>query len=201
MAKLTFHHAPMNAGKSSALLQMNENYRQRNMHTLLFVPHILCPSITGNTYLIRSRIGIQAEARIVRPDDNLFDFVEQETGVDCVFVDEAQFLSRAHVLQLRHVANLLDVPVRCYGLRSDFKAREFEGSSALFTLADEIVEVCTTICSCGSNAVMNMRVDTEGRRIMHGDQIQISNDAYKSVCSAHYWGTSLAPDHTNSFLE
>lgn len=186
MSKLYFYYSAMNAGKSTVLLQSSYNYRERGMHTLLFVPAIDTRAGVGR---IQSRIGLHADAMALQPDENIFAHVKGANAaqpVACVLVDEAQFLSRVQVEQLSEIVDRLDIPVLCYGLRSDFQAQLFPGSAALLALADNLIEL-KTICHCGRKATMNLRVGPDGRGVKEGAQVEIGgNDRYVSMCRLHY---------------
>jgi thymidine kinase len=186
MAKLYFYYASMNAGKSTVLLQTDFNYRERGMATMLYTAGIHDRSGHG---IVDSRIGITAQANIFEPATDLRAEIEtmlRTQPLHCVLVDEAQFLSRDHVLQLASVCDELDVPVLCYGLRTDFQGNLFEGSATLLALADKLVEL-KAICECGRKATMNLRVDAEGRAVRAGAQTEIGgNDRYVALCRRHF---------------
>jgi thymidine kinase len=186
MAKLYFYYASMNAGKSTVLLQTDFNYRERGMGTMLYTAAIHDRSGHG---IIDSRIGITAQANTFDPATDLRAGIEaalRRQPLHCVLVDEAQFLSRDHVLQLATVCDELDVPVLCYGLRTDFQGNLFEGSATLLALADKLVEL-KAICECGRKATMNLRVDAEGRAVRAGAQTEIGgNDRYVALCRRHF---------------
>ncbi|HTX67518.1 MAG TPA: thymidine kinase [Opitutaceae bacterium] len=186
MAKLYFYYSSMNAGKSTVLLQSSYNYRERGMHTLMLVPAIDDRAGVGR---VQSRIGLGADAGSFAPGEDLFARVKAEHAAQplaCVLVDEAQFLSRIQVRQLSDVVDTLDVPVLCYGLRTDFQGNLFPGSAELLAWADTLTEI-KTICHCGRKATMVLRLDAEGRVVRRGAQIQIGgNDRYVSVCRRHF---------------
>jgi len=186
MAKLYFYYASMNAGKSTVLLQTDFNYRERGMATMLYTAGVHDRSGHG---IIDSRIGITARASIFEPATDLYADVEaalRRQPLHCVLVDEAQFLTRDHVLQLASVCDELDVPVLCYGLRTDFQGNLFEGSATLLALADKLVEL-KAICECGRKATMNLRVDPEGKAVRAGAQTEIGgNDRYVALCRRHF---------------
>ena len=186
MAKVYFYYAAMNAGKSTVLLQSSNNYRERGMHTMLFTPAIDTRYEEGK---ITSRIGLTAPAIAFSPADDLFAAVSQEHHsqvLSCVLVDEAQFLSRPQVHQLTEVADRLNLPVLCYGLRTDFQGNLFEGSAALLAWADDLMEI-KTVCHCGRKATMVLRLDATGIAITQGAQVEIGgNDRYVSVCRRHF---------------
>ncbi len=186
MAKLYFHYSTMNAGKSTLLLQAAHNYRERGMETFLLTAALDTRAGPGT---IGSRIGISAPATTFRPDDDLFAVIAArlEAGpCACVFIDEAQFLTRDQVWQLARAVDDLAVPVMCYGLRVDFRGELFPGSAALLALADEMREV-RTICHCGKKATMVVRIDASGRVLTDGAQIEIGgNERYVSLCRRHW---------------
>jgi thymidine kinase len=186
MAKLYFYYASMNAGKSTVLLQTDFNYRERGMGTMLWTAGIHDRSGHG---VIDSRIGIQATGNTYDADTDIRAAIEAELKkrpLHVVLVDEAQFLSRAQVFALAGVCDELDVPVLCYGLRTDFQGNLFEGSAALLALADKLVEL-KAICECGRKATMNLRVDAEGRAVRAGAQTEIGgNDRYIALCRRHF---------------
>jgi thymidine kinase len=186
MAKLYFYYSSMNAGKSTVLLQSSYNYRERGMHTLMFAPAVDDRAGIGR---IQSRIGLSASANAFSATDNLLERVRAEHAarpLACVLVDEAQFLSRAQARQLSDVVDELDLPVLCYGLRTDFQGNLFEGSAALLAWADTLTEI-KTICHCGRKATMVLRIDDAGNVVREGAQIEIGgNDQYVSVCRRHF---------------
>lgn len=198
MAKLYFYYAAMNAGKSTVLLQSSYNYRERGMRTLLFTPAIDTRWGSGR---IESRIGLRSGAISLAQADNLFTRVRSEhatQAVACVLIDEAQFLTPEHVWQATEVADTLDIPVLCYGLRTDFQGKLFPGSGALLGLADDLTEL-KTICHCGRKATMNLRLDATGQAVNRGAQIEIGgNDRYVAVCRRHYKEALNAVNATHS---
>ncbi|RFP91214.1 thymidine kinase [Rhodobacteraceae bacterium 63075] len=191
MAKLYFHYSTMNAGKSTVLLQAAHNYRERGMETYLLTAAF---DDRGGKGRISSRIGIGEEADTFAPGEDLFEKIAArlERGrVACVFVDEAQFLSKVQVWQLARAVDDLGVPVMCYGLRVDFRGELFPGSAALLALADEMREV-RTICHCGRKATMVVRQGADGLVLRDGAQVQIGgNETYVSLCRRH-WRAAVA---------
>lgn len=184
MAKLYFHYSTMNAGKSTLLLQASYNYRERGMKTLLLTAALDHRAGTGR---IASRIGIADDALTFDDQTDLFALIRTR-GADsaCVFIDEAQFLTRDQAWQLARVADDLNIPVMCYGLRVDFRGELFPGSAALLALADDLREV-RTICHCGRKATMVIRRDADGRAITEGAQVQVGgNETYVSLCRRHW---------------
>jgi thymidine kinase len=187
VAKLYFYYAAMNAGKSTTLLQADFNYRERGMQTMLWTADLDDRAGAGT---IGSRIGLEAGANRYSDDTNLFDAVVRELirrKLDCILVDEAQFLTRDHVLQLCRITDDLKIPVLCYGLRTDFQANLFPGSAALLALADTLVEL-KAVCECGRKATMNLRVDADGHAVVAGEQTEIGgNDRYIALCRRHFF--------------
>jgi thymidine kinase len=186
MAKLYFYYSAMNAGKSTLLLQSSYNYQERGMHTLLFTPAVDTRFGVGK---IKSRIGLEAPAIVFTPEHNLLDRVQADhsaLALSCVLVDEAQFLTRAQVQQLTQVADRLDIPVLCYGLRTDFQGNLFEGSQWLLAWADKLNEI-KTVCHCGCKATMVLRIGQDGKAVKEGAQVEIGgNERYVSVCRRHF---------------
>lgn len=187
MAKLYFIYSAMNAGKSTILLQSAYNYRERGMQVMLWTSGHYRDGET-DTAEITSRISLNAEARLYRPDIDLFEAIaarKNQGPLDAVFVDEAQFLEAEQVWQLARVADRLHVPVMCYGLRTDFQGKLFPGSAELLAISDQLREV-RTICHCGSKATMTARVDAEGRAITEGRQVEVEKSHYVSLCRQHW---------------
>jgi thymidine kinase len=187
MAKFYFYYAAMNAGKSTTLLQADFNYRERGMATMLYTAAVHDRSGFG---VIDSRIGLQAEAHTYGATTDIRGEVEEEIKrrpVDCILLDEAQFLTRPQVLALTSICDELDIPVLAYGLRTDFQGELFEGSGALLALADALVEL-KAICECGRKATMNLRVDKDGLAVRAGAQTEIGgNDRYLALCRRHFF--------------
>ena len=186
MAKLYFYYASMNAGKSTTLLQADFNYRERGMATMLWTAGL----DTRNDGLpIASRIGLAAEAHRFSPSTDLWTEVcalHAARPLSCVLVDEAQFLSPEQVWQCARLADQADIPVLCYGLRTDFRGHLFPGSAALLGIADALVEL-KAVCHCGRKATMNMRVDAEGRAVEAGAQTEVGgNERYVALCRRHF---------------
>ena len=186
MAKLYFYYASMNAGKSTTLLQADFNYRERGMETMLWTAALDDRYGAGQ---ITSRIGLLAEAHKFDPESDLWAAVSDEhrrRPLACVLVDEAQFLSKDQVFALARLADEADIPVLCYGLRTDFAADLFPGSAALLGIADALVEL-KAVCECGRKATMNLRVDAAGRAVVAGAQTEIGgNDRYVAMCRRHF---------------
>ncbi|MFZ9019660.1 MAG: thymidine kinase [Paracoccaceae bacterium] len=203
MAKLYFQYSTMNAGKSTLLLQAAHNYRERGMETYLLTAQFDNRAGHG---VIGSRIGISQTADTFGLCEDLFAKIETRLlkgPVDCVFIDEAQFLEEEQVWQLARAVDDLKVPVMCYGLRVDFRGQLFPGSAALLALADEMREI-RTICHCGKKATMVVRQDKDGKPLRDGAQIQIGgNETYVSLCRRHWRiavGDLIIPDSAASDL-
>lgn len=183
----------MNAGKSTVLLQASHNYRERGMRTMLLTA-LLDDRVGAGK--IGSRIGLEADAETFSTTDDLFervDVVHAETPLNCVLVDEAQFLSEKQVWQLCRIADRLGIPVMCYGLRTDFQGKLFPGSASLLALADNLREI-RTICWCGRKATMVVRLDEEGRVLAEGDQVSIGGEeSYVSLCRRHWEEKDVGP--------
>jgi thymidine kinase len=186
MAKLYFYYAAMNAGKSTTLLQADFNYRERGMRTLLFTAAFDDRFEPGK---ITSRIGLASHATAIDEETDLYEEIQVELAegpVDCVLVDEAQWLTRTQVFQLAAVCDELGIPVLAYGLRSDFQAKLFPGSAALLAIADNLIEL-KAVCACGRKATMNLRINAEGFPVKEGAQIEVGgNERYVALCRRHY---------------
>lgn len=186
MAQIYFYYSAMNAGKSTSLLQSSHNYQERGMKTLLLTPRI---DHRAGSSKIASRIGLESNAHDFDTNADLFALIENTnamSAIACVLIDEAQFLTRTQVGQICRVADVLKIPVLCYGLRTDFQGNLFEGSAALLGWADKLIEL-KTICHCGKKATMNLRTDDQGRPIREGDQIEIGgNERYVAMCRKHF---------------
>ena len=185
MAKLYFYYASMNAGKSSHLLQADFNYRERGMRTMVWTASL----DTRSAGMVQSRIGLEAEAHRYTDTTDLWHAImaaHGEAPLDCVLVDEAQFLTGAQVWQLARLADEAGIPVLCYGLRTDFRGELFPGSAVLLGIADALVEL-KAVCHCGRKATMNLRVDASGAPVKEGQQTEIGgNDRYLALCRKHF---------------
>ncbi|ESQ84631.1 thymidine kinase [Asticcacaulis sp. AC466] len=185
MAKLYFSYSTMNAGKSTLLLQAAHNYRERGMTVLMYT----CAAYAdGPQGAISSRLGICEPAELYSDGDDLFQSIRdhlEADRIDCVFVDEAQCLTRKHVWQLARVADRLGIPVMCYGLRTDFRGELFAGSAELLSIADTLREI-RTICFCGSKATMVVRKGADGLVVSDGDQVSAEKSDYISLCRKHW---------------
>lgn len=182
MAKLHFRYAAMNAGKSTALLQAAYNYEERGLRPQLMVPEVADAYGKG---VIASRLGPRRIAKAFGTKYLFSDLTRDH--FDCLLIDEAQFLTPEQTVALHKLARLQNLPVVCYGLRSDFRGMPFAGAAALLCLADDIEEI-RTICSCGSKATMNIRIHMDGTRARKGAQILVGgNEMYRSVCGTCFY--------------
>ena len=186
MAKLHFFYSTMNAGKSTALLQSNHNYIESNLKTMLFIPEEL-KEISDSKII--SRIGLEASAIVIDKNYDFFNQINKNNlnDINCIFVDEAQFLSREQVNSLGKISDELNIPVMCYGIRTDFQGNLFEGSSALLAIADNLIELKTICSECDKKATMVVRLDKNGKVLLKGDKVLVGgNDIYKTVCRKHF---------------
>ena len=186
MAKLHFFYSTMNAGKSTSLLQSNHNYKENGLDTMIFLPNETSKLSKGQ---IVSRIGLKAKAVIANKDFNFINYIKdnKSENLSCILIDEAQFLTKEQVRQLGRVADRLNYPVMCYGIRTDFRGELFEGSAELLALADNLIEL-KTICSlCSRKATMVVRKDDSGKVVTEGSKVVVGgNDIYMPVCRKHY---------------
>ncbi|MES2257631.1 MAG: thymidine kinase [Pseudomonadota bacterium] len=182
MAKLYFRYSAMNAGKSTAMLQVAHNYEEQGQVVRLFTAAI------DNRYgvgQVTSRLGPRRETEVFDADTNFLNEINEK--IACLLIDEAQFLTTAQVQQLHQLAQVRGIPVISYGLRTDFRGEPFPGSAYLLALADDIEEL-KNICSCGKKATMNIRVDPNGQRIKEGAQISIGgNEHYRQACGRCFY--------------
>lgn len=176
----------MNAGKSTNLLQSAHNYREQGMQVALYTAALDDRFGKG---VVRSRIGLQEAALLFDAHTPFFTPIckqHKQTTLACILVDEAQFLSREQVDELARVVDELDLPVLCFGIRTDFQGELFPGSSRLLAIADKLVEL-KTVCECGRKATMTVRLDSDGNVVAAGEQVQIGgNEQYVSKCRRHY---------------
>ena len=186
MAKIHFFYSTMNAGKSTALLQSNHNYKENGMDTMLFIPKA---DAEKNDGYIESRIGLKAKAIIVDSEFDFYVYVKtnQTKNLHCILIDEVQFLSKDQVIQIGKVTDTLNIPAMCYGIRTDFRGELFEGSKCLLALADNLVELKTVCSMCSRKAIMVVRLDQDGKVLTEGQKIQIGgNETYQVVCRKHF---------------
>ncbi len=177
MPKLYFRYGTMNSSKSANALMTRFNYIERG-HTVLLLKSAV--DTRDDDHMLHSRVGLSAACKIFCPQDDLFAIYENDP-CDCVIMDEAQFATTAHIDQLKRIVDEKQVPVFCYGLRSDFRTQLFEGSKRLFELADSISEI-KSICGCGEKASVNARI-VDGNVTREGETILIGgNESYRSMC-------------------
>jgi len=185
MAKLYFYYASMNAGKSTNLLQADFNYRERGMATMLWTAAL----DTRSQGMIQSRIGLLADANRYTPGTDLWVetlALHNQAPLACVLIDEAQFLTAKQVWQCARLADEANIPVLCYGLRTDFRGDLFPGSAVLLGIADALVEL-KGVCHCGRKATMNLRVDAGGEAVKAGAQTEVGgNERYVALCRRHF---------------
>lgn len=181
MAQLFFKHGAMNSGKSIEILKVAHNYEEQNKPVLIFTPAIDTRDEIG---YISSRIGLKRKATAIFDETNLYELVKEYLPVPyCVLIDEVQFLKKEHVLQLTQIVDELNIPVMGFGLKNDFQNEMFEGSRYMLIYADKIEEMKTICWFCHKKAIMNLRVDENGKPIYTGEQIHIGgNDSYYPVC-------------------
>lgn len=188
MAKLYYRFGSMGSSKTANALMVKFNYEELGQKVLLLRPSIDTRDSKG---VITSRIGLSSEVFDIEEDENIYETLvhtlshKNSLYYHCIIVDEAQFLTREHVVQLSNIVDRLNIPVICYGLRADFQGNLFPGSAALMALADTIEEI-KTICWCGKKAIMNARI-SDGKVIYEGPQVLIgSNKNYISLCRKHW---------------
>lgn len=179
MAKLYFKYGAMGSSKSAQALITQFNYEELGMRVWLIKPSV---DDRDGANIIRSRVGLSREAEIICPTDSVREKYEAAGRCDVVIADEAQFLTPAQIDELREMVDELNLPVLCFGLRTDFLTHMFPGSLRLMELADSITEI-KTVCACGSKATVNARVDATGHIITQGDQVFLGgNDSYVAMC-------------------
>lgn len=180
MAKLYFKYGAMGSSKTANALITKFNYEERGMKVWLIKPST---DIRDGVSTVSSRIGLSANADVIMPEDNIFEqFTSRHNDCDVIIADECQFFNSCQIDDLRRIVNELDVPVLCFGLRTDFLTHMFEGSARLFEVADSITEI-KTICKCGKKAIVNARIDSAGSVVTSGGQIMLGgNDSYVAMC-------------------
>tara|TARA_B100000131_G_scaffold40953_2_gene36945 strand:- start:1067 stop:1648 length:582 start_codon:yes stop_codon:yes gene_type:complete len=191
MAKLYFNYSSMNAGKSTALLQANHNYLERGMKTMMFT---FSEDNRFEKGMIVSRIGIKSNAHPFNNSTDIHTEVSNQLKrekVDCLLVDEAQFLTKKQVHDLGRVVDELNIPVLTFGIRTDFQGELFEGSKYLLAWADNLKEI-KTVCWCGRKATMVVRINDKNEIISEGEQIEIGgNERYVPLCRSHFVSKNL----------
>lgn len=183
MAKLYFKYGAMGSSKTANALITKFNYEERGMKVWLLKPAM---DDRDGKDIIKSRIGLACRCFVVTPETNIANEYEKLSGYDAVIVDEAQFLTPKQIDELRYIVDNMNVPVLCFGLRTDFLTHVFPGSLRLLEIADSISEI-KTICRCGSKATVNARIDEQGNVITDGEQVLIGgNDSYEAMCYSCY---------------
>ena len=186
MAKLYFNYSSMNAGKSTMLLQASHNYIERGMNPRIYTSDL--DNRFGKGEIV-SRIGLKAKSNIFTSKTDIYRDIlnfSKNSIVDCVLIDEAQFLTQNQVSQLGKVVDELDIPVLTFGIRTDFQGNLFEGSKYLLAWADNLKEI-KTVCHCGRKATMVLRLNAKGEVVSDGTQIEIGGEEkYVSVCRKHF---------------
>ena len=179
MAKLYFKYGAMGSSKSAQALITKFNYEERDMSVWLIKPSV---DTRDGADLIRSRIGLEAHARVITPGENIVDAYHAAGKHSVIIADEAQFFTPAQIDQLRALVDEEELPVLCFGLRTDFLTHFFPGARRLMELADSLTEI-KTVCSCGRKATVNARLDAAGRIVTEGDQVLLGgNDSYMAMC-------------------
>lgn len=183
MAKLYFKYGAMGSSKTATALITKYNYEERGMRVWLIKP---AADSRDGEFTLRSRVGLTAEAEAVGPDKDIRALYARREAVDVIIVDECQFMTAAQIDELRELVDREDLPVLCFGLRTDFQTKLFPGSRRLFELADSITEI-KTICDCGRKATVNARLSPEGYVVTEGSQVFLGgNDSYIAMCHKCY---------------
>lgn len=179
MAKLYFKYGAMGSSKSAQALITKFNYEERGMKVWLLKP---ATDNRDGEEIIKSRIGLQAVAEPLQETDSVLERFEKHGRTDVVIVDECQFFTEEQINELRYIVDRYEIPVICFGLRTDFRTKLFSGSHRLFEVADSVSEI-KTICSCGSKAIVNARIDDKGNVLSEGEQVFIGgNESYIAMC-------------------
>lgn len=179
MAKLYFKYGAMGSSKSAQALITRFNYEELGMKVWLIKPST---DDRDGADIIKSRIGLSAKACVIKPDENIRELLKDQGHIDVIISDESQFFTPEQIDELRYIVDEDDIPVICYGLRTDFMTRFFPGSMRLMELADSLAEI-KTVCTCGSKAMVNARIDEKGRIITEGSQVFLGgNDSYRAMC-------------------
>ena len=185
MAKLYFKYGAMGSSKTAQALITKYNYEENDMQVWIIKPSA---DTRDGANIVRSRIGLEAVAQIMTPEDNVYECYKQAqpNGCHAIIVDECQFMTPAQIDQLRAIVNDFAVPVMCFGLRTDFQTHLFPGSLRLMELADVIEEI-KTMCDCGAKATINARIDSQGHIVTEGAQVVLGgNDSYIAMCHRCY---------------
>ena len=180
MAKLYFKYGAMGSSKTAQALITKYNYEENGLQVWLIKPSA---DVRDGVDILRSRIGLEAKVQVIPPETDVYAIFRQEkSNCDVIIVDECQFMTPAQIDQLREIANDYEIPVMCFGLRTDFLTKLFPGSMRLLEVADTIQEI-KTICDCGNKATVNARIDENGHIVTQGAQVQLGgNDSYIAMC-------------------
>ena len=179
MAKLYFKYGAMGSSKTAQALITKFNYEERGMKVWTVKPDV---DRRDGAEIIRSRIGLETAAEVVCPEDDIRELSKKHSGIDVIIADECQFFTREHIDQLRQIVDDEDIPVLCFGLRTDFQTKTFPGSLRLLEIADSITEL-KTMCECGRKAIVNARIDEKGNVVTAGAQVFLGgNDSYVAMC-------------------
>ena len=179
MAKLYFKYGAMGSSKTAQALITRFNYMELGMSVWLIKPSV---DTRDGADMIKSRIGLEARAQVITPEQDIIAEYQKQPGHDVIIADEAQFFTPAQIDQLRQLVDEEDIPVLCFGLRTDFLTHFFPGAQRLMELADSLTEI-KTVCACGRKATVNARIDASGRIITQGDQVFLGgNDSYVAMC-------------------
>ena len=179
MAKLYFKYGAMGSSKTAQALITRFNYMELGMSVWLIKPSV---DTRDGADVIKSRIGLEARAQVITPEQDIIAEYQKQPGHDVIIADEAQFFTPAQIDQLRQLVDEEDIPVLCFGLRTDFLTHFFPGAQRLMELADSLTEI-KTVCACGRKATVNARIDASGRIITQGDQVFLGgNDSYVAMC-------------------
>ena len=179
MAKLYFKYGAMGSSKTAQALITRFNYMELGMSVWLIKPSV---DTRDGADVIKSRIGLEARAQVITPEQNIIAEYQKQPGHDVIIADEAQFFTPEQIDQLRQLVDEEDIPVLCFGLRTDFLTHFFPGAQRLMELADSLTEI-KTVCSCGRKATVNARIDANGRIVTQGNQVLLGgNDSYVAMC-------------------
>lgn len=179
MAKLYFKYGAMGSSKSAQALITQFNYEELGMKVWLIKPST---DTRDGANIIKSRIGLSREAQIITPADNIYNLIESKGKLDVIIADESQFFTPLQIDELRQIVDDYDIPVICFGLRTDFQTKFFPGAMRLMELSDSLTEI-KTVCACGRKAMVNARIDANGNIVTEGSQVFLGgNDSYKAMC-------------------
>ncbi|MGX8698981.1 MAG: thymidine kinase [bacterium] len=197
MAKLYFKYGAMGSSKSAQALITKFNYEEMGMSVWLIKPSA---DTRDGADVVRSRIGLAERAQVIGPETDIAEAFRRHGRTDVIIADEAQFLTPAQIDQLRWLVDMEDIPILCFGLRTDFLTHFFPGARRLMELADSITEI-KTVCSCGRKAVVNARIDAQGRVVTKGAQVMLGgNDAYIAMCH-RCWRKKVQEQEDQEMLE